>query len=92
MKLYRNVSFEYTLMELFPLWHIKLEPTKQFVKSLKPTSRAFRYIRQMFPSISEAKVKRGIFVGPQIKKMLTSEELEGQMSDLETFRIYLANF
>ena len=43
---------------LSPL-HIKLGLAKQFVKSLKPTSRAFRYIRQMFQSISEAKGRAG---------------------------------
>ena len=63
--------------------HIKLGLAKQFVKALKPTSRAFRHIRQMFPSISEAKVKGGIFVGPQIRRMLAFEELEEQMSDLK---------
>ena len=67
---------------LLPL-HIKLELAKQFVKALKPTSRAFRHIRQMFPSISEAKVKGGIFVVPLIEKMLASEELKEQMSDLD---------
>ena len=51
---------------LLPPLHIKLGLAKQFVKALKPTSRAFRHIRQMFLSISEAKVKGGIFVGPQI--------------------------
>ena len=40
---------------LSPL-HIKLGLAKQFVRALKPTSCAFRHIRQMFPSISEAKV------------------------------------
>ena len=34
-------------------------------------------------AISEAKVKGGIFVGPQTRRMLASEELEEQMSDLE---------
>ena len=42
---------------LLPPMHIKLGLAKQFVKALKPTSRAFRHIRQMFPSISEAKLK-----------------------------------
>ena len=37
----------------------------------------------MFPSISEAKFKGGIFVGPQIRRMLASEKLEEQMSDSE---------
>ena len=53
---------------LLPSMHIKLGLAKQFDKALKPTSRAFRHSRQMFPSISEAKVKGGIFVVPQIEK------------------------
>ena len=82
---------------LLPPLHIKLGLAKQFVKSLKPTSRAFRHIRQLFPSISEAKVKSGIFVGPQIRRMLSSEELEKQMSDLErnawqAFRMIVEGF
>ena len=68
---------------LLPSFHIKLGLAKQFVKALKPTSRAFCHIGQMFPSISEAKVKSDIFVGRQIRRMLASEELEEQMSDLE---------
>ena len=82
---------------LLPPLHIKLGLAKQFVKSLKPTSHAFCYIRQMFPSLSEAKVKGGIFVGPQIRRMLASEELEEQMSDLkrnawQAFRMIVEGF
>ena len=68
---------------LLPPLHIKLRLAKQFVRALKSTSHAFRHIRQIFPSISEATVKGGIFVGPQIRRMLAFEELEKQMSDLE---------
>ena len=51
----------------------------------------------MFPSISEAKVKGGIFVAAQIRRMLASEELEEQMSDLErnawqAFRMIVKGF
>ena len=51
----------------------------------------------MFPSISEAKVKGGIFVGPQIRRMLASEELEKKMSELErnvsqAFRMIVEGF
>ena len=53
---------------LLPPLHIKLELAKQFVKALKPTSRAFRHIRQMFPSISEAKVNGGNICGATNKK------------------------
>ena len=77
--------------------HIKLGLAKQFGKALKPTGRAFRHVRQMFPSISEAKFKGGIFVGPQMKRMLASEELEEDMSDLErnvwqAFRMIVEEF
>ena len=48
---------------LLPPLHIKLGLAKQFVKSLKPRSCAFRHIRQLFPSISEAKVRSGILWG-----------------------------
>ena len=82
---------------LLPPLHVKLGLAKQFVKALKPTSRALRHIRQMFPSISEAKVKGGLFAGPQIGRLLASEELEEQMSDLErnawrAFRMIVEGF
>ena len=37
----------------------------------------------MFPKVSEANVKGGIFTGPQIRQMLGSKELEGKMTALE---------
>ena len=51
----------------------------------------------MFSSISEAKVKEGIFVGPQMRRRLASEELEAQMSDLkgnawQAFRMIVKGF
>ena len=51
----------------------------------------------MFPSIFEAKVKGGVFVGPQIKRILASEELEKQRSNLkrnawQAFRMIVEGF
>ena len=82
---------------LLPALYIKLGLAKQFVKTLKPTSRAFRHIIQMFPIISKAKVKGDIFLGPQIRRILASEELEEQLSDLErnawqAFRMIVKGF
>ena len=65
---------------LLPPLHIKLGLAKQFVKALDVESEAFKEIRQMFPKLSDAKVKGGIFVGPQIAKMLKSETLENKIS------------
>ena len=34
----------------------------------------------MFPKLSKAKIRGGIFIGPQIKEMLKSEKLERAMT------------
>ena len=45
---------------------------KNFVKALArdPENRSFVYLKSKFPKISTQKIKAGIFVGPQIKKLL----------------------
>jgi len=44
---------------------------------------AINHVQAMFPKLSEAKVKGGIFTGLQIRQMLGSKELEDKMNDLE---------
>ena len=68
---------------LLPTLHIKLGLAKQFMKALKSDSETFKHVQVMFPKLSEAKVKGGIFTGPQIRQMLGSKELEGKMTALE---------
>ena len=36
----------------------------------------FNYIRGKFPKLSEAKIKEGIFVGPQIRELLRDEQFD----------------
>jgi len=43
---------------------------KNLVKAMDKTRLAFQYIRDKFHRISEAKVKEGVFVGPQIRELL----------------------
>ena len=62
---------------------IKLGLVKQFVKALDFGGETFQEIRLMFPKLSEAKIKGGIFVGPQVKAMLKSEKLERAMTKVE---------
>lgn len=50
---------------------------KQFVKALRKDSE---YFKRFFPKLSEAKVKAGIFVVPQIKKVIPSEEFPELLS------------
>jgi hypothetical protein len=52
---------------LLPSLHIKLGLMKQFVKALDKTGDCFRYVNEVFPHLSEGKIKEGVFVGPNIK-------------------------
>jgi hypothetical protein len=51
-----------------PPLHIKLGLMKQFGTALDKELAAFEYMRDFFPKLSEAKVKAGVFVGPQIRR------------------------
>lgn len=55
---------------LLPPLHIKLGLMKNFVKSLDKKGRAFTFLKEKFPRISEAKLEAGIFDGPQIRELL----------------------
>lgn len=68
---------------LMPPLHIKLGLMKQFVKALDENSEAFEYLKGFFPKLSEAKIKSGIFVGPQIKKIMNSDEFTQFLNSIE---------
>ena len=82
---------------MLPPLHIKLGLVKQFVTALDFEGEPFQQIRAMYPKLSEAKAKGGIFTGPQVKVLLASETLEGKMNDVEKaawrgFRDVVAGF
>jgi hypothetical protein len=52
-----------------PPLHIKLGLTKIFVKAMDKEGEGFAYLKQKFPQVSDAKIKEGIFVGPQIREL-----------------------
>ena len=68
---------------LMPPLHIKLGLMKQFVKALNQDSSAFTYLLESFPKLSEAKIKGGIFIGPQIKKLFESNEFSDRLNYIE---------
>jgi hypothetical protein len=68
---------------ILPPLHIKLGLIKQFVKSLNQNSEAFKYLSNKFPHITYNKIKEGIFVGPQIRKLIEDKEFEKTMTDIE---------
>ena len=67
---------------LLPPLHIKLGIMKQFVKALDKDSGCLQYMCQKFPSI-KAKVKEGLFVGPQIRKLMFDKTFESTMTQCE---------
>ena len=61
---------------LHPPLHIKLGSMKNFVKALHKNGAAFQHLSTVFPGLSTAKLKEGIFVGPQIREVLKDTDFE----------------
>lgn len=58
---------------LTPL-HIKIGLMKNFLKVMVKTKLAFKYPLEKFPRLSEAKIKDGVFVSPQIRQLVRNYE------------------
>jgi hypothetical protein len=58
---------------LLPAMHLKLGLTKNSVKDMNHEEAVFVYLREKFPRLSEAKLKEGIFIGPQIRDLIKDE-------------------
>jgi hypothetical protein len=68
---------------LLPPLHIKLGLMKNFVKAMNRDGPGFQYLRSQFPQLSDAKIKEGIFVGPQIRKIICDPNFEPVLSKKE---------
>jgi hypothetical protein len=70
---------------------------KQFVRALPQERPCFKYLSMKFPSITEDKLKAGIFVGPQIHKLMKEKDFEKTTNAREkvactAFRAVTENF
>jgi hypothetical protein len=54
---------------LLPSLYIKLGLMKPFAKALSKEGECFKYLGNKYPGLSEAKIKEGDFVGPDIGKL-----------------------
>ncbi|CAH0554542.1 unnamed protein product [Brassicogethes aeneus] len=61
---------------LLPPLHIKLGIFKNFVKALPVEGQAFTTLRSKFPRLSAAKVKEGMFNGPDIRRLMKNYEFD----------------
>ena len=82
---------------LLPPLHIKLGLMKQYVKALNKEGDCFKYLKKKFPKLSDAKIKEGVFDGPQIRKLLKDDEFVRTMTEKEeaawvSFREVVQNF
>jgi hypothetical protein len=68
---------------LLPPLHITLGLIKQFIKALDRDGPTLTFIRGMFPKVTDAKINEGVFIGPQVRKMLASQELQSKMKPVE---------
>ncbi|UYV83417.1 hypothetical protein LAZ67_23000949 [Cordylochernes scorpioides] len=70
---------------------------KNFVKTMDRNASGFAYLKQKFSSISEAKIKEGIFVGPQIRELQQDGNFQNSLNEVEaaawnSFRNVCKNF
>ena len=74
---------------LLPPLHIKFGLMKNFVKVLHKNGAAFQHVSTVFPGLSAAKLKEGIFVGPQIREVLKDTDFE-ELLNLKELRAWEA--
>ncbi|UYV67228.1 hypothetical protein LAZ67_4004435 [Cordylochernes scorpioides] len=80
-----------------PPLHIKLGLMNNFVKAMNRNASGFAYLKQKFSIISEAKIKEGIFVGPQIRELQKDGNFQNSLNEVEaavwnSFRNVCKNF
>jgi len=56
---------------------------KQHVKALDKDGACFKYILEKFPRLSYEKVREGLFMGPQIRKLMLDQTFEATMKSVE---------
>ncbi|GBO20763.1 hypothetical protein AVEN_221116-1, partial [Araneus ventricosus] len=61
---------------IIPPLHIKLGLVKNLAKAMDNNGPAFKYLHETFPRLSVAKIKEGVFVGPQIKQLFRDPKFE----------------
>jgi len=61
----------------------KSGPHEKISESMDKTGRGFQYVRNKFPNVSDAKIKEGIFIGPQIRELMQDKEFIEDLNETE---------
>ncbi|GBL95060.1 hypothetical protein AVEN_188807-1 [Araneus ventricosus] len=70
---------------------------KQFVKALPKEGECFKYLCDQYSGLSEAKLKEGVLIGPDIRKIMKDENFETKMETnerkaWESFKLVIISF
>ena len=63
--------------------HIKLSFFLNFVNAIDQNACGFRYLQQKFSVKSKAKLKPGLFIGPEIRKLMNHKLFGENLNPLE---------
>jgi hypothetical protein len=56
---------------------------RNFVKGMDKTSRGFQCMRNKFPYVSDAKIREGIFIGPQVRELVQDKQFDEDLNETE---------
>jgi len=56
---------------------------KNYVQGMDEAGRRFDYVRNKFPNVSDAKIKEGIFIGPQIRELMQDKRFDEDLNETE---------
>jgi hypothetical protein len=54
---------------------------KNFVKCIDKTGRGFEYVRNMFPNVSDFKIKEVVFIRPQIRELMQDKQFDEDQNE-----------
>jgi len=54
---------------------------KKSVKGMDKTGSGFQYMRNKFTNVSDAEVKEGLFIGPQIRELIQDKQFNEDVNE-----------
>jgi hypothetical protein len=63
--------------------HVKVGLIENCVTAMDQNSAGFAYLKNTFPRISTAKIKEGVLVGLQIRKLIQDVKFEDRLSEVD---------
>ena len=56
---------------------------KNFVKALNKDNPSFKFLRSKFPAVRDAKLRAGVFNGPQIRKLTKDSTFDEVLTEAD---------